>query len=211
MYMPASLWDEFKELYVREVAEIKMGSPLDFRNFMTAVIDRAAYESITAYIDYAERSPEAEIITGGNYDQSRGFFIEPTTIVATNPHFRTMEEEIFGPVLTIYVYDDDKFDETLELCDTTSMYALTGAIWAQDRQILAYMTDRLRNAAGNFYINDKPTAAVVGQQPFGGGRASGTNDKAGSAMNILRWMTARTIKETLVPPQDWRYPFMGEA
>jgi 1-pyrroline-5-carboxylate dehydrogenase len=210
MYLPKSMWDEFKELYTAEVAKIKMGSPLDFRNFMTAVIDKGAYETITSYIDYANKSSESEIITGGGYDDSKGYFIEPTTIVTSNPRFRTMEEEIFGPVLTIYVYDDDKFEETLELCDTTSMYALTGAIWSQDRQVLAYMTDRLRNAAGNFYINDKPTAAVVGQQPFGGGRASGTNDKAGSAMNILRWMTARTIKETMVPPENWNYPFMGE-
>jgi 1-pyrroline-5-carboxylate dehydrogenase len=177
---------------------------------MNAVIDKAAFESITAYIDYAKKSSEAEIITGGGYDDSVGYFIEPTTIVAHNPRFRTMVEEIFGPVLTIYVYEDAKFEETLELCDSTSMYALTGAIWAQDRHILAYMTDKLRNAAGNFYINDKPTAAVVGQQPFGGGRASGTNDKAGSAMNILRWMTARTIKETLVSPEEWRYGFMDE-
>jgi len=210
MYLPKSMWDEFKELYTAEVAKIKMGSPLDFRNFMTAVIDKGAYETITSYIDYANKSSESEIITGGGYDDSKGYFIEPTTIVTSNPRFRTMEEEIFGPVLTIYVYDDDKFEETLELCDTTSMYALTGAIWSQDRQVLSYMTDRLRNAAGNFYINDKPTAAVVGQQPFGGGRASGTNDKAGSAMNIMRWMTARTIKETMVPPEDWSYPFMEE-
>ncbi len=208
MYIPESLWDEFKELYLAEVAEIKMGDISDFRNFMGAVIDKAAYESIKSYIDFAKDSAEAEIITGGKCDDSKGFFIEPTTIVTANPKFKTMQEEIFGPVLTIYVYDDDKFDETLDLCDTTSPYALTGAIWGQDRQALTKMSDHLRNAAGNFYINDKPTAAVVGQQPFGGGRASGTNDKAGSAMNILRWMTVRTIKETMVPPEDWRYPFM---
>ncbi|HGY55435.1 MAG TPA: L-glutamate gamma-semialdehyde dehydrogenase [Caldithrix abyssi] len=208
MYIPRSIWPEFKEKYTTEVAKIKMGDPEDFSNFMSAVIDRGAFESITSYIDYAAKSDEAEFITGGKYDDSKGFFIEPTTIVTTNPKFKTMEEEIFGPVLTIYVYEDDKFDETLELCDTTSPYALTGAIWAQDRQALIKMADRLRNAAGNFYINDKPTAAVVNQQPFGGGRASGTNDKAGSAMNILRWMTVRTMKETFVPPKDWRYPFM---
>ena len=210
MYIPNSIWPEFKEKYVAEVKKIKMGDPEDFSNFMTAVIDKGAFESITAYIDYAKNSDEAEFITGGNYDDSKGFYIEPTTIVTTNPKFKTMEEEIFGPVLTIYVYDDDKFDETLELCDTTSPYALTGAIWAQDRQALIKMSDRLRNAAGNFYINDKPTAAVVNQQPFGGGRASGTNDKAGSAMNILRWMTVRTMKETFIPPKDWRYPFMDK-
>ena len=210
MYIPKSRWDEFKEKYTAEVAKIKMGEPDDFTNFMTAVIDRNAFNTITGYIKYAKESDEAEIITGGNFDDSKGYFIEPTTIVTTNPKFKTMGEEIFGPVLTIYVYDDDKFDETLELCDTTSPYALTGAIWAQDRKVLLKMSDKLRNAAGNFYINDKPTAAVVGQQPFGGGRASGTNDKAGSAMNLLRWMSVRTMKETFVPPKDWRYPFMAE-
>ncbi len=210
MYMPKSRWDEFKEKYVAEVAKIKMGDVEDFTNFMSAVIDKAAFESITEYIKYAQNSDEAEIITGGGFDDSKGYFIEPTTIVTTNPHFKTMEEEIFGPVLTIYVYDDDKFEETLELCNTTSPYALTGAIWSQDRYALLKMENALRNAAGNFYINDKPTAAVVGQQPFGGGRASGTNDKAGSAMNILRWMTARTLKETFNPPKDWTYPFMAE-
>lgn len=210
MYIPRSIWPEFREKYVAEVGKIKMGDPEDFTNFMNAVIDRAAFESITEYIDYARESGDAEFITGGKYDDSKGWFIEPTTIVTTNPKFRTIQEEIFGPVLTIYVYEDDKFDEALELCDTTSPYALTGAIWAQDRAVLSKMSDKLRNAAGNFYINDKPTAAVVGQQPFGGGRASGTNDKAGSAMNLLRWMTVRSMKETFVPPTDWRYPFMGE-
>ena len=208
MYIPKSLWPEFKKLYTAEVEKIKMGDVKDFRNFMTAVIDKAAYESITAYIKEAKESKEAEIITGGGFTDAKGYFIEPTTIVTTNPKFKTMEEEIFGPVLTIHVYDDEKFEEALDLCDTTSPYALTGAIWAQDRYALIHMSDKLRNAAGNFYINDKPTAAVVGQQPFGGGRASGTNDKAGSAMNLLRWMTVRTIKETLVPPEDWAYPFM---
>jgi 1-pyrroline-5-carboxylate dehydrogenase len=210
MYIPKSIWAEFKEKYVAEVAKIKVGDPEDFTNFMCAVIDKAAFECIAEYIDYAKDAADAEFITGGNYDGSKGWFIEPTTIVTTDPKFRTMEEEIFGPVLTIYVYDDEKFDETLELCDTTSMYALTGAIWAQDRYMLIKMADKLRHAAGNFYMNDKPTAAVVGQQPFGGSRASGTNDKAGSAMNILRWMSVRTMKETTVPPKDWRYPFLGE-
>jgi len=211
MYIPKSLWPDFKKLYVQEVKKIKIGEPTDFRNFMTAVIDQAAFKSIKAYIDFARTATAAEIITGGGCDDSKGLFIEPTTIVTTDPHFKTMEEEIFGPVLTIYVYEDEDFETALDLCDKTSPYALTGAIWGQDRQILMYMSNRLRNAAGNFYINDKPTAAVVGQQPFGGGRASGTNDKAGSAMNILRWMNVRTIKETMVPPEDWSYPFMQKA
>ncbi len=210
MYIPKSIWKEFKDKYTAEVSKIKMGDAEDFTNFMTAVIDKAAYTSIKSYIDYAKESKDAEIITGGKCDDSKGFFIEPTTIVTTDPKFKSIQEEIFGPVLTIYVYEDNKFDETLELCNTTSPYALTGAIWSQDRSVLIKMSDKLRNAAGNFYINDKPTAAVVGQQPFGGGRASGTNDKAGSAMNILRWMTARSIKETFVPPKDWKYPFMSE-
>jgi 1-pyrroline-5-carboxylate dehydrogenase len=210
MYIPKSIWPAFKEKYTAEVAKIKMGDPENFTNFMSAVIDKAAFTSITAYIDYAKNASDAEILTGGNYDDSKGYFIEPTTIVTTDPKFKSMEEEIFGPVLTIYVYEDEKFDEALELCDTTSMYALTGAIWAQDRYALIKMADRLRNAAGNFYMNDKPTAAVVGQQPFGGGRASGTNDKAGSAMNLLRWMSVRTMKETFDPPKRWEYPFMGE-
>jgi 1-pyrroline-5-carboxylate dehydrogenase len=210
MYVPKSIWGEFKEKYVAEVKKIKMGDVEDFTNFFSAVIDKGAFQSITEYIKYAKNAKDAEIITGGNFDDSKGYFIEPTTIVTTNPKFKTMEEEIFGPVLTIYVYDDNKFDEALTLCDETSPYALTGCIWAQDRKMIVKMSDRLRNAAGNFYINDKPTAAVVGQQPFGGGRASGTNDKAGSAMNMLRWMTARTLKETFDPPKDWRYPFMSE-
>jgi len=210
MYLPKSLWNDFKEKYTAEVSKIKMGDPEDFTNFMNSVIDKPAFDSITGYIQYAKDSDEAEIITGGGSDDSVGYFIEPTTIVTTNPKFKTMQEEIFGPVLTIYIYDDDKFDETLELCDTTSPYALTGAIWSQDREVLVKMSNKLRHAAGNFYINDKPTAAVVGQQPFGGGRASGTNDKAGSAMNLLRWMSVRSIKETFDPPKDWIYPFMDE-
>lgn len=210
MYLPKSLWNDFKEKYTAEVSKIKMGDPEDFTNFMNSVIDKPAFDSITGYIQYAKDSDEAEIITGGGSDDSVGYFIEPTTIVTTNPKFKTMQEEIFGPVLTIYIYDDDKFNETLELCDTTSPYALTGAIWSQDREVLVKMSNKLRHAAGNFYINDKPTAAVVGQQPFGGGRASGTNDKAGSAMNLLRWMSVRSIKETFDPPKDWTYPFMGE-
>ena len=210
MYIPKSIWNDFKKKYVSEVGKIKMGDPEDFSNFMSAVIDKAAFKTIKEYIDYAKESKDAEIITGGKCDDSKGYFIEPTTIVTTNPKFKSMEEEIFGPVLTIYVYEDKKFDEALDLCNETSPYALTGCIWGKDRAVISKMSDKLRNAAGNFYINDKPTAAVVGQQPFGGGRASGTNDKAGSAMNVLRWMTARTIKETFEPPKDWRYPFMSE-
>ncbi len=210
MYIPKSIWPEFKEKYVAQMADMKVGDPEDFTNFMCAVIDKAAFKSITAYIDYTKESTDAEFITGGGYDDSKGYFVEPTTIVTTDPKYKTMEEEIFGPVLTIYVYEDEKFDEALDLCDSTSMYALTGAIWGQDRYALIKMADRLRNAAGNFYTNDKPTAAVVGQQPFGGGRASGTNDKAGSAMNLLRWMSVRTLKETFDPPKSWQYPFMGE-
>lgn len=210
MYIPKSIWPAFKARYTAEVAKIKMGDPENFTNFMSAVIDKAAFTTITSYIDHAKNAADAEIITGGKYDASKGYFIEPTTIVTTNPRFKSMEEEIFGPVLTIYVYEDDTLDETLELCDTTSMYALTGAIFAQDREALVKMSDRLRNAAGNFYLNDKPTGAVVGQQPFGGGRASGTNDKAGSAMNLLRWMSVRAMKETFDPPKTWEYPFLGE-
>lgn len=210
MYIPRSIWAEFREKYVAQVSAITMGDPEDFTHFMSAVIDKGAFESITAYIDYAKQASDAEIITGGKYDAAKGWFIEPTTIVTSNPRFKTMEEEIFGPVLTIFVYEDEALEATLDLCDSTSPYALTGAIFGRDRYALTHMANRLRNAAGNFYINDKPTGAVVGQQPFGGGRASGTNDKAGSAMNLLRWMSVRTMKETFDPPKDWRYPFMGE-
>ncbi len=208
LYVPRSIWPEFKEKYVAEVSQIKMGDPIDFSNFMNAVIDRSAFEEITAYIEHAKTDPDSEIITGGGYDDSKGWFIEPTTVVTSNPRMKTMCEEIFGPVMSIYVYDDEQLEETLALCDETSPYALTGAVFAQDRFAIVKMADYLQNAAGNFYINDKPTGAVVGQQPFGGGRASGTNDKAGSATNMTRWMSVRTIKETLDPPEDWRYPFM---
>ncbi len=210
MYIPESLWGDFRSLYLSEVKKVEMGPVEDFSNFMSAVIDREAYENITSYIDYVKDSDAAEIIDGGDYDDSEGFFIEPTTVVTDDPKFKTMREEIFGPVLTIYIYEDEKFEETLRLCDSTSPYALTGAIWGRDANALETMSDALRNAAGNFYINDKPTAAVVGQQPFGGGRASGTNDKAGSHLNLLRWMTPRAIKETTVPPEDWKYPHMRE-
>jgi 1-pyrroline-5-carboxylate dehydrogenase len=210
MYMPASLWPRFKDRYVAEVAQIEVGPPEDFRNFMAAVINKEAFDRIKSYIDEASKSNEAEIITGGNGDESIGYFIEPTTILTTNPQFKTMKEEIFGPVLTIYVYEDDRLDEMIRLCDQTSPYGLTGAIWGQDREQLVKMSNRFRHSAGNFYINDKPTAAVVGQQPFGGGRASGTNDKAGSKWNILRWMSVRSIKETMVPPEKWKYLSMDE-
>ena len=210
MYIPSSTWDSFLENFTAEVGKITMGEVEDFRNFMSAVIDQKAFDDITGYIDYANESDDADVLLGGNYDDSEGFFIEPTLVRAKDPKFKTMKEEIFGPVLTVYVYEDEKFEETLELCDSTSPYGLTGAIFARDRQVLRKMSDRLRHAAGNFYINDKPTAAVVNQQPFGGSRKSGTNDKAGSAANLMRWLSIRSIKETTVPPKDWTYPFMGE-
>jgi 1-pyrroline-5-carboxylate dehydrogenase len=209
MYIPRSLWPDFREAYTAEVRQVATGDPTDPRNFMGAVIDKKAFDRIKGYIDFARSSDEAEIITGGGCDEAIGFFIEPTTIVTTNPQFKTMQEEIFGPVLTIYVYEDADLEEALTLCDETSPYALTGAVWALEREAIVVMSDRLRNAAGNFYINDKPTGAVVGQQPFGGARGSGTNDKAGSPLNLVRWASARTIKETLVPPTEWRYPYMG--
>jgi 1-pyrroline-5-carboxylate dehydrogenase len=207
-YIPKSLWPRVQKKLVAEVARIKMGDPEDFTNFMGAVIDRNAYDSITKYIAYAKRSKDAKILAGGGYSARKGYFIEPTVVLAKKPDFKLMCEEIFGPVLTIHVYRDDQLDKALEQCDTGSPYALTGAIFSQDRQAIVYMADRLTHAAGNFYINDKPTGAVVGQQPFGGGRASGTNDKAGSVLNLIRWVSPRTIKETFVPPHDFRYPFM---
>lgn len=207
-YIPRSIWSELQEFMLCELKTVKMGDPADFTNFMNAVIDKGAFETITGYIDYAKKAEDAEIISGGNYDGSVGYFIEPTVILTTNPLFKTMEEEIFGPVLTLYVYDDDKFEETLKICDSTSSYALTGAVFARDRQAVNIAQSILVNAAGNFYINDKPTGAVVGQQPFGGARASGTNDKAGSLLNLIRWVSMRTIKENFIPPTDYRYPFM---
>ena len=207
-YIPKSMWPEFKALMGKMLGEIKMGEPTDFTNFVNAVIDEGAYNNIVSYIDRAKESNDAEIIFGGKYDNSVGYFIEPTVILTSNPHFLTMEEEIFGPVLTIYVYEDKDFEKTLEICDNTSPYALTGAIFANDRKAVDLAMEKLRYAAGNFYINDKPTGAVVGQQPFGGARASGTNDKAGSHLNLLRWVSPRTIKETLVPPTDYKYPFL---
>ncbi|MDP6633813.1 MAG: L-glutamate gamma-semialdehyde dehydrogenase [Phycisphaerae bacterium] len=210
-YIPDTIWDEVRETALRQIGELKMGTPEDFTNFVNAVIDRPAFESIKEYIEYARQSTDAEILVGGTCDDSTGYFIEPTVILAGKPDFKTMVEEIFGPVLTVYVYPADQFAETLELCDKTSPYALTGAILARDRTAIVQATEALSNAAGNFYINDKPTGAVVGQQPFGGARASGTNDKAGSMLNMLRWLCPRTIKETFAPPTDYRYTFMEEA
>ncbi|GAB4335194.1 MAG: L-glutamate gamma-semialdehyde dehydrogenase [Calditrichia bacterium] len=207
-YIPKSIWADLKDYMIAELKTVKMGDPTDFTNFMNAVIDRGAFNTITEYIDYIKKSDEAEIIFGGNYDDSKGYFIEPTVALTSNPKFRTMEEEIFGPVLTVYLYDDDKYKETLQLCNETSPYALTGAIFARDRYAINLANQILENAAGNYYINDKPTGAVVGQQPFGGGRASGTNDKAGSFLNMIRWVTPRTIKENFLPPKNYRYPFM---
>ena len=209
-YIPKSLWPILKTKLIDTIKTIAVGDVNDFRNFFNAVIDRAAFESIRSYIDFAKKSEDAEIIVGGTSDDSVGFFIDPTVIVTSNPHFKTIEEEIFGPVMTIFVYDDDTFEETLQLCDETSPYALTGAIFAKDRQAVSLASQRLLHSAGNFYINDKPTGAVVGQQPFGGSRASGTNDKAGSMINLLRWVSPRTTKETFIPPKEYRYPFMEE-
>ena len=209
-YIPNTIWDGVKTKYLSEVATIKMGDPEDFTNFMNAVIDKSAFDTITGYIDYVKNADDAEIISGGKYDDSTGYFIEPTTIVTTDPNFKTMEEEIFGPVLTIYIYDPKDWDKTLKLVDSTSPYALTGAVFAKDREAIRQASKALNHSAGNFYINDKPTGAVVGQQPFGGGRASGTNDKAGSMFNLVRWVSQRTIKETYEPPKDYRYPFMEE-
>jgi len=206
-YIPESLWPQVKELLLAEIAKLKVGDVADLSNFMGAVIDEKAYRSIVEYIDTAKNSPDAEILCG-HYDESKGWFIHPTVIQSKTPDFVTMREEIFGPVLTVYVYPDSRFDAALESCNTVSPYALTGAIFAQDRSVLADMERRLADAAGNFYINDKPTGAVVGQQPFGGGRASGTNDKAGSVLNLLRWTSPRTIKETFIPAEAVGYPFM---
>lgn len=207
-YIPQSLWLDVKAKLIEQVSSFKIGSPEDTSNFVNAVIDENAFDKIAGYIDFIKEQSDAEIIVGGSYDKSKGYFVDPTVVVTTNPRFRTMCEEIFGPVLTIYVYEDAKFEETLELLDQTSDYALTGAIISTDRYAIDLATKKLVNAAGNFYINDKPTGAVVGQQPFGGARGSGTNDKAGAPMNLLRWVSARTIKETFVPAKDYRYPFL---
>jgi 1-pyrroline-5-carboxylate dehydrogenase len=209
-YIPKSLWSEVKQLVIADVKSFKMGSPADMTNFITAVIHEGSFDKLAKYIDQAKNDTEAEIIVGGNYDKSKGYFIEPTVIVTSNPKYTTMCTELFGPVITIYVYEDDAFSETLKLVDETSDYALTGAILAADRSAIIEANQALQNSAGNFYINDKPTGAVVGQQPFGGARASGTNDKAGSAQNLMRWVSTRLIKETFVTPIDYRYPFLGE-
>ena len=208
-YIPSNIWSDVKEILIKQVNSFKMGSPEDTSNFVNAVIDERAFDKISSYIDYCKEQSDAEIISGGGYDKSKGYFIEPTVVVTTNPKFRTMCEEIFGPVLTVYVYPENDFEKTLNILDETSEYALTGSIISQDRYAIELATKKLENAAGNFYINDKPTGAVVGQQPFGGARGSGTNDKAGAAMNLLRWVQARTIKETFVPATDYRYPFLG--
>ncbi len=208
-YVPSNLWEDVKAHVLSEVGSFKMGKPDDFSNFINAVIDERAFDKIASYIDYIKGQDDAEILIGGNYDKSSGYFIEPTVVLTSNPKFRTMCEEIFGPVITIYVYPENEFEATLKMVDETSEYALTGAVFSTDRYAIETACKMLENAAGNFYINDKPTGAVVGQQPFGGARGSGTNDKAGAYMNLLRWVSPRTIKETFVPPTDYRYPFLG--
>ena len=209
-YIPKSLWNEVKEIMGKQLASIKVGSPEDPSNFVNAVIHKGSFEKCEKYIKNAQSASDAEIIFGGKCDGTKGWFVEPTVILTTNPKYPSMTEEIFGPILTIYVYEDEKWAETLKLVDETSPYALTGAIFSQCRYAIDEATKALENAAGNFYINDKPTGAVVGQQPFGGARASGTNDKAGSKMNLLRWVSVRSIKETFNPPTDYKYPFLGE-
>ena len=209
-YVPQSLWADVKKYVIEDVNSFKMGSPEDLSNFITAVIHEGSFDKLAKYIDAAKNDADADIIVGGGYDKSKGYFIEPTVIVAKDPKYTTMCTELFGPVITIYVYEDDAYAETLKLVDETSEYALTGAILSTDRYAVTQATEALQNAAGNFYINDKPTGAVVGQQPFGGARASGTNDKAGSSQNLLRWVSPRMIKETFVTPTDYRYPFLGE-
>jgi 1-pyrroline-5-carboxylate dehydrogenase len=207
-YIPASIWETTKKHILSMISEIRTGDVTDFKNFLNAVIDEASFDRITSYINKAKSSPEATIIAGGTGDKSKGYFIEPTIILTGNPGFLTMEEEIFGPVMTVFVYDDAKFEETLKLCDETSPYGLTGSIFSNDKYAMIQACRALRYSAGNFYINDKPTGAMVGQQPFGGARASGTNDKAGSYLNLIRWVSPRTIKETLIPATDFKYPFM---
>ena len=208
VYIPSNLWGQIEKNLKADVASIKVGEPGDFSNFVNAVIHEASFDKITSYIEQAKEDSDAEIIAGGGYDKTEGYFIEPTVILVKNPKYTTMETELFGPVVTIYVYPEDEFEATLDIVDTTSAYALTGAIFSKDRYAIALASEKLKNAAGNFYINDKPTGAVVSQQPFGGARASGTNDKAGSKLNLLRWISPRTTKETFVSPTDYRYPFV---
>jgi 1-pyrroline-5-carboxylate dehydrogenase len=210
VYIAASVWPAIKELLKRDLASLKIGPTEDFGNFVNAVIDEKSFDKLRGFIDNAKNDQDIEIVAGGNYDKSKGYFIEPTVLLSKDPNYITMCEELFGPVLTIFVYEDKDFEKTLEIIDKTSIYALTGAVLAQDRYALAAATQALRNAAGNFYINDKCTGAVVGQQPFGGARGSGTNDKAGSMINLLRWVSPRTIKETFDPPKDYRYPFLDK-
>jgi 1-pyrroline-5-carboxylate dehydrogenase len=207
-YIPKSIWNETSQHLLKMISEIKVGDVTEFGNFVNAVIDETSYNNIMKYINHAKTSKNVKIIAGGNGNKSTGYYIEPTLIVSYDPHFITMQEEIFGPVMTIYVYDDDKFEETLKICDETSPYGLTGSIFSKDKYAMIKACRSLRFAAGNFYINDKPTGAMVGQQPFGGSRASGTNDKAGSHLNLLRWVSPRTIKETLIPATDFKYPYM---
>jgi len=208
LYVPSNLWPVLRERYAAEVPKIKMGDVGDFENFMGAVIDKASFDSLSSAIEEAKAAPEMEIVAGGGCDSSVGWFIEPTVVETSDPRCRLIREELFGPVLTVYPYDERRWAETLELVDTTSPYALTGSVFATDRAAAAEAEQALRHAAGNFYINDKPTGAIVGQQPFGGARASGTNDKAGSMWNLIRWLSPRAVKETLVSPTDYRYPFM---
>lgn len=210
VYVPKSIWPKVKERLISDMQTLKMGDVRDFSHFINAVIDQRSFEKIKGYIDYGKSSSDATLLQGGECDDRVGYFIQPTLFETSDPHFKTMEEEIFGPVLTVYPYEDSQFEEVLKVCDQTSPYALTGAIFAQDRYALEQMKSALRHSAGNFYINDKPTAAVVGQQPFGGARASGTNDKAGSPLNLLRFLSPRTMKETFHPPTDYRYPFLGD-
>ncbi|MDR2926963.1 MAG: L-glutamate gamma-semialdehyde dehydrogenase [Cytophagaceae bacterium] len=209
-YIPQSCWNEILEYVKTDLKDMRMGAPEDFRNFFNAVIDEASFDKLSEAIEQAKKDSDADVVIGGKCDKSKGYFVEPTVIVAKDPMYRTMREELFGPVMTVYVYDEQQLEETLDFVDKTSVYALTGAVFAKDRYMIEHIAKRLTNAAGNFYINDKPTGAVVGQQPFGGARGSGTNDKAGSMLNLLRWVSPRAIKETFVPATDYRYPFMDE-
>jgi 1-pyrroline-5-carboxylate dehydrogenase len=209
VYLPKSMSKAVINKVVADVESFKIGAPSDYSNFINAVIDERSFDKISEFIDFCNNADDAEVVAGGNYDKSVGYFIKPTVVVTENPKFRTMCEEIFGPVITIFTYDDDKFEETLDMVDETSDYALTGSIISGDRYAIDFAMKKLENAAGNFYINDKPTGAVVGQQPFGGARGSGTNDKAGSYLNLTRWVSPRTIKETFLPAKDYKYPFLG--
>ena len=208
-YISKSIWNEVKDNVIEDLKSISMGSPEDLSNFVTAVIHESSFDKISKYIDDAKADSKVQVIAGGSYDKSKGYFIEPTLLLVEDPNYVSMREEIFGPVMTVYVYDDKDFDKTLNLIDTSTKYALTGAVLAKDRNVIEKVTKALRNSAGNFYVNDKPTGAVVGRQPFGGARSSGTNDKAGSMLNLLRWVSPRLIKEVFVPPKDFKYPFMG--